>query len=239
VSTHREEQLHLSKALVTLLRWLIVLAMPIVIVLLSARIMVNRWYPIYEYAKPDFPPDAYGFTQAQRLDLALVNIDYLNRPEPPDTAIKMLMELRLPGSDRLLFTVYEIRHMLDVKRLMDTLWRVLWGVGGLMIVSLAALLARPETRREGYAAIFGGGLLTSVLLVVIIAFVLLSWNSFFVTFHDVFFPPGTWTFDWSDSLIRLFPDKFWFDAGVLLVGGALAAGIIVTLVGYFLGRRHA
>lgn len=229
----------MSKALVTLLRWLIVLAMPIVIVLLSARIMVNRWYPTYEYAKSDFPPDTYGFTQAERLDLALVNIDYLNDPRPPDTAINTLMELRIPGTDRLLFTVYEIRHMLDVKRLMDTLWRVLWVVGGLMVVSLIVLLARRETRREGYAAIFGGGLLTSGLLIVIIAFVLLSWSSFFITFHDVFFPPGTWTFDWSDSLIRLFPDKFWFDAGVLLVGGALVAGLVVTLVGYLFGRRRA
>jgi len=82
-----------------------------------------------------------------------------------------------------------------------------------------------------------GGALTSGLLVVLIALVLLSWRWFFVAFHDVFFPPGTWTFDWTDSLIRLFPDRFWFDAGVLLVGGALVVGVLVMVVGWALGRR--
>ena len=33
------------------------------IVLLSARIMVNTWYPSFEYAKSNFPPDLFGFTQ--------------------------------------------------------------------------------------------------------------------------------------------------------------------------------
>jgi uncharacterized membrane protein len=41
---------------------------------------------------------------------------------------------------------------------------------------------------------YGGGL-TALLLVGLALFVLLSWRQFFITFHDVFFPPGTWTFD--------------------------------------------
>ena len=104
--------------------------MPILLVLGSARIMVNTWYPRYEYAKPDFPPDTYGFTQAQRLELGTVSIDFLNTPQPPDAAIKLLEDLRLPGTDSMpLFTVYELSHMVDVKRLMDVLWRVLLGAG--------------------------------------------------------------------------------------------------------------
>ena len=39
--------------------------MPIFIILLAARIMVNPGIRAYEYAKPDFPPDTYGFTQAR------------------------------------------------------------------------------------------------------------------------------------------------------------------------------
>ena len=79
--------------------------------------------------------------------------------------------------------------------------------------------------------------MTTGLLTALILLVLLAWNWFFIAFHGVFFDAGTWTFNWSDSLIRLFPDKFWFDAGVLLVGGALVAGVIVMGVGYVLGRR--
>lgn len=199
--------------------------------------MVNPWYPRYEYAKPDFPPDPYGFTQAERLELGTVCINFLNAPEPPEVAVRMLEALRLPGSDQPLFNVYENSHMVDVKRLTDILWRVLLGAGIIVAAGLAALLARRETRRAGAAALFVGGALTSGLLVVLIGLVLLSWRWFFIAFHDVFFPPGTWTFNWTDSLIRLFPDRFWFDAGVLLVGGALVLGLVVTAVGFVLGQR--
>jgi propionyl-CoA carboxylase beta chain len=64
----------LKNALIAVLRWLIVLLLPVVIILLAARVMVSTWYPRFEYAKPDFPPDRYGFTPEERLELALVNI---------------------------------------------------------------------------------------------------------------------------------------------------------------------
>jgi integral membrane protein (TIGR01906 family) len=227
----------LKKTLALIVRWLVVLAMPVLIILLSARIMVNTWYPRFEYAKASFPPDLFGFTQAQRLEFGTVSINFLNAPEPPEVAVKMLEELRLPGTTQPLFTIYENSHMVDVKRLTDQLWRVLWLAAGVVIGGLAILLVPRRTRAEGYAAIFGGGLLTTGLLTALILLVLLSWNWFFVAFHGVFFDAGTWTFNWSDSLIRLFPDKFWFDAGVLLVGGAWVAGVVVTVVGYLLGRR--
>lgn len=220
-----------------LLRWLVVLAVPVVVVLGSARVMVNTWYPRYEYAKPDFPPDVYGFTQAQRLELGAVCIDFLNAPQGPETAIQMLEALRLPGTDQPLFDQYELGHMVDVKRLTDRLWKVLAGAGLVAAAALIGLLARPGTRRSGYAALFGGGVLTTGLLTVLVLLVLLSWQWFFIAFHGVFFEAGTWTFDWSDSLIRLFPDRFWFDAGVLLVGGAWVTGVLVTALGYVLGKR--
>jgi len=227
----------LKKALVFIIRWLVVLAMPVLIVLLSARIMVNTWYPRFEYAKSNFPADIFGFTQAQRLEFGTVSISFLNAPEPPEVAVKMLEDLRLPGTKQPLFNIYENSHMVDVKRLMDQLWQVLGIAAAVVVVGLAILLIPRRTRAEGYAAIFGGGLLTTGLLTVMILLVLLSWNWFFIAFHGVFFDAGTWTFNWSDSLIRLFPDKFWFDAGVLLVGGALAAGAVVMAIGYLLGRR--
>jgi integral membrane protein (TIGR01906 family) len=228
----------LNKTLALIVRWLVILAMPVLIVLLAARIMVNTWYPRFEYAKPNFPPDLFGFTQEERLAFGTTSIDFLNSPEPPEVAVKMLEALRLPGTDQPLFTIYEIDHMVDVKRLTDQLWRVLAVAAAAVVIGLAALLIPRRTRAEGYAALFGGGLLTTGLLTVLILLVLLSWSWFFVAFHGVFFDAGTWTFDWSDSLIRLFPDQFWFDAGMLLVGGAWVAGVVVMVVGYLLGKRR-
>lgn len=227
----------MNRTLIVIIRWLVALAVPVFLFLLTARILVNTWYPRFEYAKPDFPPDPYGFTQAQRVELGSICIDYLNSPQSPEGAIGMLEALRLPGTDGPLFNEYELSHMIDVKRLTDVLWRVLLAASIIVVGGSAVLLARRPTREDGAAALFVGGALTSGLLATLITLVLLSWRWVFIGFHDIFFAPGTWTFDWTDSLIRLFPDRFWFDAGVLLASGALALGLLVTLAGWLLGRR--
>ena len=79
-----------------------------------------------------------------------------------------------------------------------------------------------------FNTLLGGGLLTAGLLLFLTVFVVLGWRTFFIGFHDLFFAPGTWTFDWSDSLIRLFPDRFWFDAGAIVTVGTLVAGGVVA-----------
>jgi uncharacterized membrane protein len=73
-----------------------------------------------------------------------------------------------------------------------------------------------------------GGWLTVLLLGSIILFVLLAFGVIFVAFHNIFFAPGTWTFLFSDTLIRLFPERFWRDTfmvvGILAGGAGLAMG---------------
>jgi integral membrane protein (TIGR01906 family) len=65
-------------------------------------------------------------------------------------------------------------------------------------------------------------------------YLVLNFNQLFVAFHRIFFADGTWMFRFSDSLIRLFPVRFWRDAfiwvGVIALGGGIA-------LGYFGGRR--
>jgi integral membrane protein (TIGR01906 family) len=227
----------LPRPLVGIIRWLVALAMPVLIILLALRIVWNPWYVHWEYGKPDFPPDMYGFTNAQRIEYVLQWIDYYNSDTTPEQGLEQFLALRLPGTDQPLYLPNEISHMLDVRLLTDTLWSVLVVAAVIVVGGLLLLLIRRETRRDGYAAIFMGGLISTILLVAAILFVLLSWRTFFVALHNVFFPPGTWTFAWESTLIRIFPDRFWFDAGILLVGGSLVTAIVVTFIGYLLGRR--
>lgn len=227
----------MSRSYAGALRWLIALAMPAFIVLLCLRIVWNPWFVSWEYGKPDFPPDTYGFTNEQRIGYVLQWVEYYNSNISPEAGAAAFSALRMPGTDQPLYSPYEVSHMVDVRLLTDTLWRLLPVAGGIVIGGLLLLLISRYTRRDGYAALFMGGLISTLLLLATILFVLLSWRTFFITLHDVFFPPGTWQFDWTSTLIRIFPDRFWFDAGVLLVGGALGISVLVTLVGYLLGRR--
>ena len=78
-----------------------------------------------------------------------------------------------------------------------------------------------------------GGWLTVGLIVALLVYLVLNFNSLFVLFHRVFFEGDTWLFEYSDTLIRLFPVVFWRDAfiwvGVLSLGGGAA-------LGYFFGK---
>jgi hypothetical protein len=73
----------LNRSLTNIVFALVVLAIPFFVVLTVSRALITDWYPRYEYAKPDFPPDPYRFTQAQRLDLALVSIHICSEQNHP------------------------------------------------------------------------------------------------------------------------------------------------------------
>lgn len=228
----------MNRGLVALLRWLVALAMPAFIVLFWLWLLWRPWFVRMEYNRPSFPPDRYGFTTEDRLGFTLAWIEYYHSSESPEEGIRRLAALRMPGTNEPLHQAEELSHMVDVRRLTDTLWRVALPVSAFIVLGgLAAMLIPRRTRRDGYAALFVGGVVTTGLLLFFIAFVLLSFRTFFVTLHNVFFPPGTWTFEYSSTLIRLFPEQLWFDAGVWLIGGALIAGILVLLTGHLLGRR--
>lgn len=216
-------------------RWLIILAMPFFLGLGGIRaIIVWDWpsYPEWEYGR--IPPDRYGFTDAERLALAEANIDFLRRSEHADDVIYLLEELRLPGTDQPLYNEREISHMHDVKVVADALRRIAWLAGFIVIAGLGFLLARSQTRPDAYRAIFGGGLATTLALLAIGLFILVGWEIFFVQFHELLFASGTWTFAYTDSLIRLFPEQFWFDVGVVISGSVLLAGLLVMGLGYWL-----
>lgn len=219
-------------------RWLVVLAMPFLLTLGTLRIIIlwdSPSYPSFEYGR--IQPDRYGFTPDERLSLAESTLDYLRAPGPVEDAIVILEKLRIPGSDESLYNEREIGHMLDVKRLTDIFARAIWPLAVIVIAGLLFLLARAERRAEGYRAIRLGGLLTTGALLTIIVLIGLAWNFVFTQFHEVLFPPDTWTFYYTDSLIRLFPERFWFDFGLLWTGAVFIEGLLLAALGYWLSRR--
>lgn len=227
-----------NKAFITIIRWLVIIGMPFLLAVFTVRVLIG-WsspgYPAFEYAR--IAPDAYGFTEQERLDLANATLDYLQRPEPAEEVIYLLEDLRLPGTERPLYNPEEIDHMLDVKIIADAFKRVMWGLAVVVIGGLIFLLIREETRPLAYKTIMHGGLFTAAILLVVGILIGVAWNFVFVQFHELLFPPGTWTFAYTDSLIRLFPEQFWFDFGVIWVAGILIQGVILAVIGYWLTRQ--
>ena len=224
-----------NKALLTIIRWLVILAMPFFLGMGTIRAIIAWDYPAFEYQR--IAPDIYGFSPEQRLDLAHGTLEYLQRSEPAAEVIYMLEELRLPDSDSPLYNPSEIGHMIDVKNMADGMKRVAYITGAIVIIGLLILLIPNGTRRYGWRTLMFAGLATVIALAVIALAILIAWPIFFVQFHELLFPPGTWTFAYTDSLIRLFPEQFWFDIGVIISVVTLVLGVLVTLFGYFMSKR--
>jgi integral membrane protein (TIGR01906 family) len=231
----KQDDMAYNKTMVTIVRWLIILSMPFLLGLGMVRAIILWDYPGWEYARIE--PDRFGFTPEQRLDLAHDTLDYMQRLETADHVIYLLEDLRLPGTDQPLYNPAEIGHMIDVKNLTDAMLFIVVITLTIVMLGMAYLLGNPATNALGWKTFFQAGLFTVIILAAIAVFILLAWEVFFTQFHELLFPPGTWTFAYSDSLIRLFPEQFWFDIGVILSGGTLFLGALVALIGWLMWRR--
>ena len=137
---------------------------------------------------------------------AEISVDYLLN----DEGIEWLGEQKLSDGSPL-YIERELGHMVDVKNVVKVSLQV-W-IASLIGLGLIGTWAGIGGWFEKLQIYFNrGGWLTIGLVGVVLLFVLIAFGVFFVFFHEVFFDPGTWTFLYSDSLIRLFPERFWRDA---------------------------
>jgi integral membrane protein (TIGR01906 family) len=219
--------------LVGVLRTLIIICLPVALVLTNVRLIMSSIYLNYEYNKPGFPPDAYGFTQADRLRYAPIALAYLFNAE----GIEFLGEQTFPdGTPQ--YNERELRHMADVKVVTRGAMAV-WAVTGLVVLAAALVLGwRPETRPALRAGLAGGAGLAVGILLALVLYILINFNTFFVQFHQVFFEGDTWMFQWSDTLIRLFPLQFWSDGFTIIGVATLVEGLVIGLAAWF-GLRGA
>jgi integral membrane protein (TIGR01906 family) len=91
-------------------------------------------------------------------------------------------------------------------------------------------------------ALMHGALYTLTAIVGVVFAAVVAWDFFFTLFHQLFFSEGTWIFLYSDTLIRLYPEQFWFDAalliGILTIGSALVLFAGTVWLGRGVARRH-
>lgn len=218
----------LKKIILTIARILLVLSIPVFLLLTNLYIFMSPTFLRYEYGKADFPPSP-GFTDEERLMVAERAVTYLRL----DAGIEILGDLE--GKEGPLFREKELAHMVDVKVVTGRAF-LAHGLLGLVIAfSLGVVLVIRDTQTQISASLLQGSLLTIALLVALVALVYFNFNWFFTRFHLTFFEGDSWIFDFSDTLIRLFPTRFWFDAaslwGLLTLGEAVALGGIAWLSG--------
>jgi integral membrane protein (TIGR01906 family) len=138
-----------------------------------------------------------------------------------------------------LYDQADILHMKDVKSVLWLDYLLLVGSAVYSIVYFIVLFLanRGQYRQNLVSALKRGGVATIGLLCFLGIFAITSFDWFFTTFHEIFFPQGNWQFPLGDHMITLFPDGFWSDVTLLVGMVALALALIVWLIGFASLRR--
>jgi integral membrane protein (TIGR01906 family) len=213
--------------LVRIALFIVALLTPLLILTTSMRIALSPIFYRFEYNLPNFPEDSYGFTKQERLKWANVSIMYLLG----SISDKEFAEQKFSDGTPL-FNEREISHMADVRNLtvdMLCLWRTL-AVSFLIVINLGW---KNKWLSLLFAALGKGAKITVILILTILLLVLIDFSQLFTLFHQIFFTGDSWLFYLSDTLIRLFPMKFWQDLFIFI--GSFC--IILSLILLYLNNK--
>jgi integral membrane protein (TIGR01906 family) len=123
----------------------------------------------------------------------------------------------------------ERSHMSDVSRLVRIL--VILDLVAMAFAAWGGRLLRTEPYRLGKMLVVGAGGV-GVATVGIGLFAVLAWDTAFTLFHELLFPPGTWSFPPDSTMIRLYPPEFWFDAAMIAAALVLATAAVLSIAGF-------
>jgi len=215
----------MKNSLFPLLEWIITFSLPFLLIMTAIRLLITPLYPIIEYRMPGFPQDPYGFTLQDRLKWSMISIDYLLN----DAGLSFLADQHLDDGSPL-YNERELGHMQDVRILVQRMIIAWWGLLTIL-VGLGLWAWRGQWQAGFWKAISRGGWLTIVLVFLILFGVAINFDWLFTNFHRIFFTGDTWIFLYSDTLIRLFPIRFWQDGFTAMGIFTLAAGLASGLLG--------
>lgn len=227
----RERALNSKPALGRTAQVIVALVFPLLTLIAAIRLVATPAFLALSYGRPGFPSDSFGFTDAERLIYGSYGVDYLNNFAGPE----YLSGLKLSTGSSM-FTEGEVQHMVDVKNLIGFAYILGAVLAVILIIGIWYLAKRYAggVRR----ALFSGAILALVGIAALAVFAIMGWDNFFTQFHALFFSDGTWTFNVSDTLIRLYPEQFWLDSAIAIAVLVLATIIAVIISCWPTGRRR-
>ncbi len=207
---------------------LIALALPLLLIGANLQLLLNSgWLYSYNWWRNGVP-ERSGIEKPE-LDRAARTIKaYFDTPQSQE-----LLDVRVSsgGRDVAIYTDREILHMRDVKTLVrGFLAAGLWSGVAVVVLSAAAAAA---LRRRYWAfaaqAVKWSAAGTVLAIVTIGVASVINFGAVFTLFHRLGFANDLWQLDYGDYLLLMFPERFWFEATLLL--GAL---IVCEFAGLYL-----
>jgi integral membrane protein (TIGR01906 family) len=205
-------------------RVLLCVTLPVALLLTTVRLLLTPAFVRLDYGLPGFPQDPYGFSASGRIYWADIALEYLLNDEP----ISFLGDLQFEDGASV-YNERELKHMLDVKLLVQDAMSV-WLAS--LAASLVIVLAMGQFggKTQAWRALRAASLTTLAVMGVLLVLIAAVFQFVFVGFHRMFFQGDSWLFLYSDTLIRLFPERFWLTVFVAIVAGTIALACLLWLV---------
>jgi len=199
------------------------LAVPVVLFFTPLYILVTPGFVHQEYRTRGFPP-ADIYTPAERIRLSDPILLYLRGHV---TRAELAAVRTDAGSIALRDD--EVRHLVDVKNVMDSMF-LAHRIALALALVCGGLLWLPGWRGLVRRGLRQGIAIAGVLIALILASSFINFDVFFTRFHEVLFSGGNWTFYAEDTLIQLYPEPLWMHAAwkygaLVLAGAALVYGL--------------
>ena len=170
---------------------------------------------INEYEKMNTAEDM-GMRHEELMEATNVLLDYLK-----DKRDDISLKVHVNGEEVEMFDNRETLHMIDVKALYlnaITVTRILLAIG---LCAFAVLLIIKSTRRQALRGYHIGNIVFLGIIALLGIYALLDFNSFWTSFHKVFFTNDLWLLYPDERLIQMVPEQFFSD---------LVARIVLLLV---------
>jgi integral membrane protein (TIGR01906 family) len=225
------------RAAIVVLAALIALSVPGILIVNGFRLLATDTFVEWEIGRGSFPPDPFGLDTAQRIALARIGLESI---QPGGEGIVLLERATLPDGAPA-FHERELTHMRDVRTLFGAALR-LQLIGGILIVALALVLARTRLRTAVPAGLLAGSLGTLAIAALLVPVILFGFDGFFTRFHEVFFSGDSWVFSDEDTLIRIYPERFWTDVSRITAAVAVGQALLLAPLSWWwlrAARRRA
>lgn len=136
------------------------------------------------------------------------------------------------GELTLNYNADEISHLNDVKKVMGCLDYLFY----FLLLFLTLILTYHKKNKEHLQKLLAfGGITTIIFSLMIIIFILLSFNYSFTIFHSIFFPQGNWSFPADSLLLQTFPLDFFIGISRSIFLGALLLGLVLIAAPKIIG----
>jgi len=217
-------------------QYIIILIIPIFLITLNARIVINS-SSLYNYGF-----EKYSITDITRIshqDLMSVSEsirDYFNNSEEFLYVSTVVNNIKVYS----LYNDREIQHMVDVKKLIQSSYLILNISTILLLLMLIFTIFKHRkkivnTIHPISSLIKAGSILTISIILILTILSFFDFESVFYQFHILSFSNDLWQLDPSrDYLIAMFPMGFFFDTTIIIGAMTLIEAILLLIFSFLL-----